>query len=86
MASSQAALSSFGGVLQKMEEAAAKAALEEQRRKQTQLDLQDRYRLDLEREKMVTSVPLTTPDCVVTQFYVFFSPPKNRKRNVSGKR
>ncbi|XP_026023525.1 switch-associated protein 70 [Astatotilapia calliptera] len=37
----------------KMEEAAAKAALEEQRRKQTQLDLQDRYRLDLEREKMV---------------------------------
>lgn len=55
-----------------MEEAAAKAALEEQRRKQTQLDLQDRYRLDLEREKMVTSVPLTTPDCIVTQFYVFF--------------
>lgn len=71
-----------------MEEAAAKAALEEQRRKQTQLDLQDRYRLDLEREKMVTSVPLTTPDCVVTQFYVFFflSKKKERKRNVSGKR
>ncbi|XP_054866455.1 switch-associated protein 70 isoform X2 [Amphiprion ocellaris] len=37
----------------KMEEAAAKAALEELRRKKTQLDLQDRYRLDLEREKMV---------------------------------
>ncbi|KAM9366139.1 switch-associated protein 70-like [Symphorus nematophorus] len=37
----------------KMEEAAAKAALEEHRRKKTQLDLQDRYRLDLEREKMV---------------------------------
>lgn len=72
MASSRATLSSFLGVLQKMEEAAAKAALEEQRRKQTQLDLQDRYRLDLEREKMVTSVPLTTPDCIVTQFYVFF--------------
>uniref|UniRef100_A0A3Q1F6Y5 Switch-associated protein 70 n=1 Tax=Acanthochromis polyacanthus TaxID=80966 RepID=A0A3Q1F6Y5_9TELE len=37
----------------KMEEAAAKATLEELRRKKTQLDLQDRYRLDLEREKMV---------------------------------
>lgn len=39
-----------------MEEAAAKAALEELRRKKTQLDLQDRYRLDLEKEKMVTTV------------------------------
>ncbi|XP_039992074.1 switch-associated protein 70 isoform X2 [Xiphias gladius] len=38
---------------EKMEEAAAKAALEEHMRKKTQLDLQDRYRLDLEREKMV---------------------------------
>uniref|UniRef100_A0A3Q3NI20 Switch-associated protein 70 n=1 Tax=Mastacembelus armatus TaxID=205130 RepID=A0A3Q3NI20_9TELE len=37
---------------EKMEEAAAKAALEGQRREKTQLDLQDRYRLDLEREKM----------------------------------
>ncbi|KAM4593247.1 switch-associated protein 70-like [Odontesthes bonariensis] len=37
----------------KMEEAAAKAGLEELRRKKTQSDLQDRYRLDLEREKMV---------------------------------
>ncbi|XP_053173291.1 switch-associated protein 70 [Scomber japonicus] len=37
----------------KMEEAAAQAAMEEHMRKQTQLDLQDRYRLDLEREKMV---------------------------------
>lgn len=53
-----------------MEEAAAKAALEEQRRKQTQLDLHDRYRLDLEREKMVANVPLTTPDQVVTQCFV----------------
>uniref|UniRef100_A0A3Q3K6F0 PH domain-containing protein n=1 Tax=Monopterus albus TaxID=43700 RepID=A0A3Q3K6F0_MONAL len=32
---------------------AAKAAVEEHRRRKTQLDLQDRYRLDLEREKMV---------------------------------
>ncbi len=40
-----------------MEEAAAKAAIEEHRRKTTQSDLQDRYRLDLEREKMVTAVP-----------------------------
>uniref|UniRef100_A0A665T844 Switch-associated protein 70 n=1 Tax=Echeneis naucrates TaxID=173247 RepID=A0A665T844_ECHNA len=38
---------------EKMEEATAKAALEELRRKRTQVDLQDRYRLDLEREKMV---------------------------------
>ncbi|CAK6954792.1 switch-associated protein 70 [Scomber scombrus] len=37
----------------KMEEAAAQAAMEEHMRKKTQLDLQDRYRLDLEREKMV---------------------------------
>ncbi|KAF7667248.1 hypothetical protein LDENG_00071160 [Lucifuga dentata] len=37
----------------KMEEAAAKAAMEEHWRKKTQTDLQDRYRLDLEREKMV---------------------------------
>ncbi|XP_055777449.1 switch-associated protein 70-like [Salvelinus fontinalis] len=37
----------------KLEEAAATATLEEQRRKQTQADLQDRYRTDLEREKMV---------------------------------
>ncbi|KAI9528502.1 Switch-associated protein 70 [Dissostichus eleginoides] len=41
------------GMRKKMEEAAARAAEEEHRRKQTQLDLQDRYRLDLEREKMV---------------------------------
>ncbi|KAM9765110.1 switch-associated protein 70 [Menidia menidia] len=37
----------------KMEEAAAKAALEELRRQKTQSSLQDRYRLDMEREKMV---------------------------------
>ncbi|KAM6943474.1 switch-associated protein 70-like [Xenentodon cancila] len=37
----------------KMEEVAAKAAQEELMRKKTELDLQDRYRLDLEREKMV---------------------------------
>ncbi|KAK5874002.1 hypothetical protein PBY51_018992 [Eleginops maclovinus] len=41
------------GMRKKMEEAAAKAAEEEHRRKQSQLDLQDRYRLDLEKEKMV---------------------------------
>ncbi|XP_054473164.1 switch-associated protein 70 [Anoplopoma fimbria] len=41
------------GMRKKIDEAAAKAAMEEQRRKQTQSDLQDRYRLDLEREKMV---------------------------------
>ncbi|XP_019750433.1 switch-associated protein 70b [Hippocampus comes] len=36
-----------------LEEAAANAAEEERRRLQTQADLQDRYRVDLEREKMV---------------------------------
>lgn len=37
----------------KMEEAAMRAATEEQRREITQTDLQDRFRLDLEREKLV---------------------------------
>ncbi|XP_074522660.1 switch-associated protein 70-like [Halichoeres trimaculatus] len=37
----------------KMEEAEAEAVMEEHRRKKTQSDLQDRYKLDLEREKMV---------------------------------
>uniref|UniRef100_A0A8C9VGI1 Switch-associated protein 70 n=3 Tax=Scleropages formosus TaxID=113540 RepID=A0A8C9VGI1_SCLFO len=37
----------------KLEEAAAKAAREERMRLQTQVELQDRYRMDLEREKMV---------------------------------
>ncbi|KAI4875939.1 hypothetical protein NFI96_034523, partial [Prochilodus magdalenae] len=36
-----------------LEEAAARAAMEEQRRIRTQADLQNRYRMDLEREKMV---------------------------------
>lgn len=37
-----------------MEEAAGKATMEEHRRKRTQADLQNRYQLDLEREKMVS--------------------------------
>ncbi|KAM6979402.1 switch-associated protein 70-like [Aplochiton taeniatus] len=37
----------------KLQEEAAKAVLGEQRRQQTQTNLQDRYRMDLEREKMV---------------------------------
>lgn len=37
-----------------MEEAAGKATMEEDRRRRTQEDLQNRYQLDLEREKMVT--------------------------------
>ncbi|CAL8243686.1 unnamed protein product [Lota lota] len=37
----------------KLKEAASIAAMEEERRKQTQADLQDRYMLDLAREKMV---------------------------------
>lgn len=39
--------------VQALEEAAANAAEEERRRLQTQTELQDRYRMDLEREKMV---------------------------------
>ena len=38
---------------QALEDAAANAAEEERRRLQTQTELQDRYRNDLEREKMV---------------------------------
>lgn len=38
---------------QALEEAAADAAEEEQRRLQTQTELQDRYRSDLERERLV---------------------------------
>lgn len=38
---------------QALEEAAADAAEEEKRRLQTQTELQDRYRMDLEREKLV---------------------------------
>lgn len=37
-----------------MEEAAGNAAMEKHRRKRNQADLQNRYQLDLEREKMVT--------------------------------
>lgn len=38
---------------QALEEAAAQAAEEERRRLQTQTELQDRYRTDLEKEKLV---------------------------------
>lgn len=38
---------------QALEEATADAAEEEKRRLQTQTELQDRYRMDLEREKLV---------------------------------
>lgn len=38
---------------QALEEAAANAAEEERRRLQTQTELQDRYKMDLEREKLV---------------------------------
>lgn len=37
-----------------MAEAAGKATMEEHRRKRTQADLQNRYQLDLQREKMVS--------------------------------
>lgn len=40
-------------ICQKLEEAAANAAEEERRLLQTQTEQQDRYRVDLEREKMV---------------------------------
>lgn len=51
-----------------MEEAAAKAALEENKRMKNQLDLQDRFRLDLEREKMVTTAKCKTFGCGVIVF------------------
>uniref|UniRef100_A0AAQ4Q878 Switch-associated protein 70 n=1 Tax=Gasterosteus aculeatus aculeatus TaxID=481459 RepID=A0AAQ4Q878_GASAC len=41
------------GMRRKIDAAAAEAAMEDHRRKQTELELQDRHRLDLEREKMV---------------------------------
>lgn len=44
---------------QALEEAAAQAAEEERRRLQTQTELQDRYRTDLEKEKLVR-LPLHT--------------------------
>lgn len=46
---------------QKMEEAAVRAETEEHRREITHMDLQDRFRLDLEREKLVTSQHDTRP-------------------------
>lgn len=42
---------------QALEEAATNAAEEEQRRLQTQTELQDRYQTDLEREQMVRHPP-----------------------------
>lgn len=41
--------------LQQLEAAAARAAEEEKKRLQTQVELQDRFSLELEREKMVSS-------------------------------
>ena len=53
---------SFG---QALEESAASAAEEERRRLQTQTELQDRYRMDLEREKMVRR-PFVIYQCIRT--------------------
>lgn len=41
-------------VRQNLDEAAARAVMEEQRRIRTQTELQNHYRSDLEKEKMVT--------------------------------
>lgn len=46
--------------VQALEEAAAQAAEEERRRLQTQTELQDRYRTDLEKEKLVGPVVTDT--------------------------
>lgn len=43
----------LGVSFQALEEAAADAAEEEQRRLQTQMELQDRYKMDLEKEILV---------------------------------
>lgn len=42
-------------LFQQLEAAAARAAEEEKKRLQTQVELQDRFSLELEREKMVSS-------------------------------
>jgi len=42
-------------LFQQLEVAAARAAEEEKKRLQTQVELQDRFSLELEREKMVSS-------------------------------
>lgn len=46
-------LSTFSLLVQQLEEAAARAAEEEKKRLRTQMELQDRFSLELEREKMV---------------------------------
>lgn len=81
---------SFG---QALEESAANAAEEERRRLQTQTELQDRYRMDLEREKMVRR-PFVIYQCalepveeqpILMQLPVFlfweFNRPCNLKKN-----
>lgn len=44
---------SFSSLEQQLEAAAARASEEEKKRLQTQMELQDRFSLELEREKMV---------------------------------
>ena len=51
-----------------MEDDAMKSALEEERRNKTQMDLQDRYRLDLEREKMVSRPSQMVVKCLFNPF------------------
>lgn len=45
--------------MKELEEAAEQASLEEQKRLQTQMQLQDRFRQELEREKNVSAIHLT---------------------------
>ncbi len=54
-------------VAQKLEEGAANAAEEERRRLQTQNELQDHYRLEMEKEKMVVACSLNlVGDCLAS--------------------
>lgn len=56
---------------QALEEAAADAAQEEKRRLQTQTELQDRYRMDLEREKLVRLCHVRQRRRVVLRHFLF---------------
>lgn len=60
---------SFG---QALEESAASAAEEERRRLQTQTELQDRYKMDLEREKMVRHPSSSSIESKYCRLFLFW--------------
>lgn len=58
-------LDTCGFVPQKLKEAAAHAEEEEQRRLQTQKELQESYRMELDREKMVLCMNVFPGNCAM---------------------